>query len=104
MDSIVLASDSLDTLALLMSMGFMLMGLVLALMGGTMLAWAMLPFSPSDAMAEPSEFHSTAAQLRYNHTQYKLALIREQRKALLQEPSDSVLATRIEGIRPVVVC
>jgi len=80
------------------------MGTMIATMGGAMLAWSMLPFSPSDAMSEPSEFHSTAAQQRYAATQWKLANVRAERARLLLEPSDSTLATRIEGVRSIVVC
>jgi hypothetical protein len=113
MESIALASDSLQVLNTLMGVGFALMSVMLAIASGTMLAWKMLPFSPSDEMSEPSEFHSTAAQARYALTQLRLIEIHAARKALLAG-DDSVmtrsvlrdldLATQIDPVRTMMVC
>lgn len=103
MNAIVLASHSLDALHVCMVWGFMLLGVGLSMMGAVVLAWALSPISPSDMCSEAPEFHSTAAKQRYAETQYKLACVRAERARMLQEPSDSTLATQINPTR-VVIC
>lgn len=116
MDSIALASESLEVLNVVMSVAVMLMGTVFAIAGGTMLASQMLPFSPSDEMTEPSEFHSTASQARYAHTQLRLMEIHAARRAVLAGDDsvmtrstlrtsryDNDLATQINPVRTMAV-
>lgn len=110
MESIALASESLEVLHIVMCGGLITLGMGLALMGGTMLAWALNPVVPSDMCPETFEFQATAAQ-RYAETQAKLAQIRADRATILDNfvkgvslPGSDDLITQIDPVRPVVVC
>ena len=110
MESIALASESLEVLHLVMCSGLIALGMGLALMGGTMLAWAMSPICPSDMCPETFDFQASAAQ-RYAETQAKLANVRMARATILHNyahgvsaPACDDLITQIDPVRSIVVC